>query len=51
MVDSFRIFDGDVGQQLGERLDEFDEGEVVLAAQRLRLVARQHAHDGAEVVL
>ena len=51
MVDAFGVFDGDVGQQLGKRLQQLDEGQVVLAAQGLGLVARQHAENGAEVVL
>ena len=51
MVDAFGVFDGDVGQQLGKRLQQLDEGQVVLAAQGLGLVARQHAENGAKVVL
>ncbi len=40
MIDPFRIFKCDVGHQLGEGLQQLDKGQVILPAQRLRLVTR-----------
>ena len=51
MIDSFRVLECDVRHQLGEGLQQLDERQVVLPAQRLRLVTRQNAHDWTEVIL
>ena len=51
MIRPIGVLDGDVGEHLGEWLEELGEGEVVLVSDRLHVIMGKNRQQGAVVVL